>query len=223
MAIIHDSFEQGSEQWIKQRLGLPGASQFHRIITGARGELSKQAPKYAAALVAETLLGRPLESANLTTWAMQRGTELEPLARAQYAADNQVEVRQVGLVTTDCGRVGCSPDGLVVGTRGGLEIKCLFAEHHMSILFDGPGEEFKQQVQASLAICELEWWDLYCFHPDLPPVTIRTYRDEPYIEKMRVALAAFLEMRDAMLAKARAIAWTPRPRVADFAGIKTAA
>lgn len=222
MAIIHDC-QQGTDEWLQLRLGRPTASNFHRIITGAKGELSKQANKYAAGLVAETLTGRPLENAGLSTWAMQRGTELEPLARAQYAADNQVALRQVGFVTTDCGRVSASPDSLIVGQRGCLEIKCLLAEQHMQVLFEGPGDDYRQQVQALLAITETAWVDLYCWHPDLPPVQQRFERDEPYIDKMRVALAAFLEMRDAMLAKARAIAWTPRPRPADFAAIKTAA
>lgn len=195
---------QNTPEWEAARLGIPTASEFHRIITAVKGDLSKSARKYAAGLVAETLLGHPLEKAPGTPWAMERGKLLEPLAIQQYAYTNEVEVRRVGLVTTNDGRVGCSPDGLIVGTKGGLEVKCTLDENHMSILFDGPGDDYKQQVQASLAIGEFEWWDLYAYHPELPPVTIRTYRDEPYIAKMGAALTEFLATRDEMLAKARA-------------------
>jgi hypothetical protein len=195
---------QGSPEWLAARLGIPTASEFHKIITAVKGDLSKSARKYAHALVAETLLGRPLEKPPGTPWAMERGKQLEPLAIQQYAFTNDVEIRRVGLVTTDNGKIGCSPDGLIAGARGGLEVKCTIDENHMGILLDGPGDDFKQQVQGNLATAELEWWDLYAYHPELPPVTIRTYRDEPYIAKMGAALTEFLAIRDEMLAKAMA-------------------
>jgi hypothetical protein len=194
---------QGSDAWLTARLGIPTASEFHKIITAVKGDLSKSARKYAHALVAETLLGRPLEKPPGTPWAMVRGKELEPAALQQYSFTNDVDVRTVGFVTTDNGKAGCSPDGLIVGARGGLEIKCTLDETHMGILLDGPGEDYKQQVQGNLSIGELEWWDFYAYHPELPPVTIRTYRDDPYIAKMNAALTEFLDMRDAMLVKAR--------------------
>jgi hypothetical protein len=195
---------QGSDEWIAARLGIPTASEFHRIITAVKGDLSKSARKYAAGLVAETLLGKPLEKPPGSLWVLERGKLLEPLAIQQYGFVTDAEVRRVGLVTTDDGRVGGSPDGLIVGSRGGLEVKCTLDENHMSIFADGPGDDYKQQVQGNLAICELEWWDLYAYHPELPPVTIRTYRDEPFITKMGAALAEFLAIRDEMLVKARA-------------------
>ncbi len=196
--------EQGSPEWLHARLGIPTASQFHRIITAAKGELSKSARKYAHELVAETLLGRPLEPVPVISQAMLRGKQLEPMAVRQYEFTNDTETRAVGFVTTDCGRLGCSPDRLIVGARAGLEVKCQLDGNHVATLIDGPGEDYKQQVQGCLAICEADYWDLYAYHPELPPVTVRTHRDEPYIAKMRAALAEFLDMRDAMLVQARA-------------------
>jgi hypothetical protein len=205
---------QGTDEWLAARLGIPTASEFHKIVSNGTGELSRSrsnkkemgdvAKKCAYRLVAETLLGRPLEEPPGNPWAMLRGKELEPLAIQQYSFTTDVEVRSVGFVTTDCGPIGCSPDGLIVGARGGLEVKCTLDENHMGILIDGPGDDYTPQVMGTLAICELEWWDLYAYHPELPPVTIRTYRDEPYIAKLNAALGEFLELRDAMLAKARA-------------------
>jgi hypothetical protein len=203
MAIIHD-MPQGSDEWIAARLGIPTASEFHKIITASKGDLSRQARKYAHGLTVEALLRRPLDKPPGIPWAMARGKELEPLAIQQYSFTNDVEIRRVGLVTTDDGRIGGSPDGLIIGARGGLEVKCTLDDNHMGIFIDGPGEDYKQQVQGNLAVCELEWWDLYAYHPELPAVTIRTYRDEPYITKMGAALIEFLAMRDEMLATARA-------------------
>jgi hypothetical protein len=205
--------EQRSAEWYKLRLGIPTASEFHNIVGNTTGELSRArdkkglsevARKYAYRLVAEKLLGRPLEKPPGTPWAMERGKLLEPAAIEQYAFINDVELRQVGFVTTDDGRVGCSPDSLIIGAKGGLEVKCLLDEGHMGLLIDGPGDTFKPQVQGNLAGCELEFWDLHGYHPDLPSRTIRTYRDEPYIAKMGAALTEFLAIRDEMLQRAMA-------------------
>jgi YqaJ-like viral recombinase domain len=200
--IIHDVI-QGSPEWLQARLGIPTASQFHRIITAVKGDLSKSARKYAHELVAETLLGEPLESSigNLD-WVV-RGKLLEPQAVQQYEFTTDTETRAVGFVTTDDGRLGCSPDRLVIGERGGVEIKCTMPSTHMGYVIDGPDENYKQQCQGQMAISELAWIDLYCYHPSLPPVLLRSVRDEPYIAKMRAALAEFLDMRDEMLMRAR--------------------
>jgi YqaJ-like recombinase protein len=211
---------QGSDEWLAARLGIPTASEFHKIVGNSTGELSRSrdkkglsevAKKYAYGLVAETLLGRQLEKQPGTPWAMERGKLLEPRARDQYSFTNDVELRMVGFVTTDDCRIGGSPDSLIIGARRGLEIKCPLDDNHMGIYVDGPGDDYKPQVQGNLAICGLESWDLYAYHPELPDVTIRTYRDEPYIAKMSAALIEFLAIRDGMLAKARASGFFERP------------
>jgi hypothetical protein len=207
MAIIRTDIVQGSDEWLTARLGIPTASEFSRIITAVKGDLSKSARKYAHALIAETMLGRPLEKPPGIPWAMKRGKDLEPIAVERYAGEHKVEVRRVGFVTTNDGRIGASPDGLIVGTRGGLEVKCVLDDNHVGIWADGPGDDYKQQVQGNLAVCELDYWDLYAWHPDLPSITIRTKRDEPYIAKMSAALVEFLAIRDEMLAKALEAGW----------------
>lgn len=196
---------QGSDEWLSARLGVPTASQFHRIITTAKGDLSKQASKYAYELVVETLLGRPLEGPVPNTFAMERGRALEPIAAQHYEFTTDTETRLVGFVTTDDGRLGASPDRLIVGQRGGLEIKCKLDANHVAILLEGPEDDHKQQVQGCMAVCEAPWWDLLAYHPDLPPSLTRIERDEPYITKMGAALREFVAMRDDMLIRARAL------------------
>jgi YqaJ-like viral recombinase domain len=217
--------QQNSPEWLAARLGIPTASEFARIITAVKGDLSKSARKYAHDLVAETLLGRPLDT-GANTFAMQRGHDLEPAAAAQYELTHGVETKRVGFITTNDGRVGCSPDRLIVGTRRGIEIKCRLDSGHMAMLLDGPDDDHKQQCQGILAVAELESLDLYGWHPELPEACIRIERDEPYIAKMGAALVEFLAMRDEMLAKAKASGWQAReaaPRPATFGAIKFAA
>jgi hypothetical protein len=225
MAIIRTDIVQGSDEWLTARLGIPTASEFSRIITPSKGELSKQARGYAHQLVAETLLGRPLLDTGANTFAMQRGRDLEPHAAAQYELTTGTETQLVGFITTNDGRIGCSPDRLIVGTRRAIEIKCRLDAGHMGLWIDGMADDYKPQAQGILAIAELAELDLYGWHPELPPICIRVERDEPYIAKMSAALREFLDMRDAMLARALASGWIiSKPDVpATWTAVKYAA
>lgn len=200
--MIRYDVEQGSPEWFKLRLGIPTSSDFDKIITPAKGDLSKSARKYAYYLVAEALMGEPMESVEGMQW-MERGKLLEPQAAQHYCFSNSVEVMRAGFITTDDGRMGCSPDRLIVGANGGLEIKCPAPQTHIGYKLDGPGHDYRAQVQGQLLIAELDWVDFVSFHPAMPHVQIRTYRDEEYIEKMIAALDEFCDLKDEMLERMR--------------------
>lgn len=120
MAIYIDA-PQGSANWARARLGKPTASEFHRILT-ATGKLSSQADKYAYRLIAEMLLQSPMQDLEGLQW-VEHGKELEDKAAKTFAFENDVEVTEVGFITTDDGEIGASPDRLV-NKREILEIKC---------------------------------------------------------------------------------------------------
>lgn len=190
--IIH-SVEQGSLDWYNLRLGIPTASSFHKIITPAKGDLSKQADKYMYLLIAEKLLNRSLESLEGLEW-IERGKELEPTAIKAYEFLQEVKTEKAGFITSDDGQMGATPD-LLVGTDGLVEIKCPAPQTHVGYFIDGFDADYKPQVQGQLLISEREWCDRYSFHPELPQFCQRTYRDEEYIGKMRVGLQQFNDKR----------------------------
>ena len=200
----HFPVTQLTPEWHALRLGIPTASQFHRIITAAKGELSKSASRYAHALVAEILLGEAQDAPIGDLEWVARGRQLEPHAVRQYEFETDTETRPGGFVTTDDGRMGCSPDRLVMGEAGAVEVKCCSPAVHMGLLMDGPGDDHRQQVQGLLLVAELDFVDFYGWHPDLPPASWRTGRDEPYIAKMRAALNEFCDMKEDMLRRALA-------------------
>ena len=189
--IRHDVL-QGSPQWLKLRLGLPTASCFGQIITPAKGELSKQSGKYMARLLAEKFLGYSLGS--VSTKAMEMGREREPEAAALYEFEFGVQTEVVGFITTDDGKIGCSPDRFV-GKVGSLEIKCPLPHTHIGYLIGGGSHyaDYKPQVQGTLAIAELEWHDCLSYCHGFPRALWRAERDEPYIDKLRAALDQFNE------------------------------
>jgi hypothetical protein len=209
--------EQGSPMWNALRLGIPTASMFHKICTAKTGKYStaQTCRAYAHFIITEKLLGQSLNPLENLEW-IQRGKDMEPQAVKMYEFEMDVETKPVGFITTDDGRWGCSPDRLLIGVNGALEIKCPAPHTHVGCIVDGFGEDYKVQVQGQMLIGDFEFIDRYSFCPDLPVPTynFRTYRDEPYIALLRSALDQFCEMRDEMLEKLRAAGWdgkTPAP------------
>jgi hypothetical protein len=182
---------QRSEAWFHIKLGVPSASEFHRIVTPKELKLSKQHKDLLARYVAEWYLQTPLDSVE-TQW-MQRGEDMEPLARKAYEFERDVEIQEVGFVTTEDGLLGCSPDGLI-GTDGLIEIKAPSPQVHTGYLLFGTEDEYKIQAQGQLYIAEREWNDLYSYHPLMPSLATRYNRDEVYIAKLADALHQFTDL-----------------------------
>jgi hypothetical protein len=184
---------QGSAEWRKARLGIPTASSFHRIITPKTAKPSAQAEAYLHELLAELMLGRPLD--NISYPWMSRGSDLEEEAASWYEFETDTSTEVVGFCTTDDGRYGASPDRLV-GTDGGLELKCPSPAVHVKYLLypkQGPDAEYRCQIMGQMLVTERKFVDIVSYHPDLPKVIIRVDRDEDYIALMRAALDDFCE------------------------------
>ena len=182
------NIEQGTDEWHKARRGVITGSRFKDIVTPAKGDLSSSSKKYMYELVAERM-GATIES--FSNEYMQRGTELEADARSAYEFIKDAAVSEVGFCLE--GIIGVSPDGLI-NDDGGLEIKCPKETTHISYLDDGGLPLiYKPQVQGSLWITGREWWDFMSYHPQLPPLIVRVYRDEDYIKNMEKVITKFSE------------------------------
>lgn len=196
---IHPA-RQHTLEWLEARLGLPTASQMHRVVTPAKLQLSEKRHEYKSELLAEWLTG---EQANtFTNFAVEYGQEQEPYAREWYAETHKVTVREVGLCLRDDDAVGCSPDGLV-GEDGGLELKCSLAPRHVSYLTGDTKlgtEEHRIQVNTCLWITGRAWWDCVAFHPELPKVLVRVTPDSAVFKALDEYVPIFLsEMAAAKL------------------------
>lgn len=183
--------EQGTPEWLQARIGIPTASMFKNIIT-ATGLISK-GDGYRKQLVSEWLIGQPDPDGFAGNYWTDRGTRLEPEARAMYCFLKDVEVREVGLCYKDAMRqFSGSPDGLV-GEDGGWECKCPKLVTHMEYLMAGVfPKEYKPQVQGNLWITGRKWWDFMSYHPLTEPLIVRVERDEAYIKKLETYMKAFL-------------------------------
>jgi putative phage-type endonuclease len=188
-------FEQRTEGWFQARLGKPSASSFHKLITPT-GKPSASAMSYVDELVAERITGK---QANVfVSEAMQRGTDLEPLAKEVYELISGESVFDIGFCLHDDLEAGCSPDGLV-GDHGLLEIKCPMGNTMVSYLRAGNvlPSTYIPQVQGQMWITNRDSCDFLCYHPDMTLLLVRVERDQEFIDK----LAEQVEMACALIEK----------------------
>ena len=192
--------EQGSPEWLLARLGVPSASSYAKLIT-TTGRASAQADGYINQLVAERLTGEP--TFFQITDPMQRGMDLEPLARHAYETETGNLVIQVGFLMHDTLEAGASPDGLI-GENGGLEIKCPSGHTHVEYLRDNvlPTKYF-QQVQGCLWISGRDWWDFMSYHPRMEPLIVRVFRDEQFIKALECAVIDAVHVIEILTTKFR--------------------
>ena len=165
--IVHKC-EQGSEEWQKLRCGVVTMSHAKELLTGGKG---KTRQSYILDVVSERLSGKPIES--YSSFDMQRGQFLEPYALIAFEKANKRHIERVGFITTDDGRIGCSPDGLV-GEYAGIEVKCPNPRQHLrNILSDGLSD-YTAQMQGNLWITGRFQWLLVSFCPWVecyPPIS----------------------------------------------------
>lgn len=196
--IIHD-IEQRSDEWKQLRCGIPTASEFSRIIT-PKGKISSQYNDYLDLLLTERLLGKPIQKWDGNEHT-ENGKELEGIAVKAYELLCDAECVEVGFITDNKKRYGCSPDRLV-GENGGLEIKCPTSWKHVANLWaDEVPEKYIPQIQGNIFVSEREWWDWMSFHPDLEPLIIRVYRDDGYCKTLDMLLRSFCENLEIRVSK----------------------
>ena len=188
-------FDQYDDMWWISRLGVPTASPANRLIT-TKGLSTdgKTREDYCYRLAMEQAYGQYAGS-EYTSYAMQRGHEMEPKARTAFEIVTGLPVQTVGIVFEDEQRKwACSPDGMMEGT--GLEIFCPDAPNAVRC-FRNPENALSiagkfQQIQMSLMITGFEKWYFEVYYPGPLPLIQEIYRDEVFIGKLRTELDKFL-------------------------------
>lgn len=199
--------EQRTEEWFAARRGRVTASKVKDVMAKGRGGApSATRQNYMMQLLCERLTGRCEEG--YSSAAMQRGTELEPLARMAYELFADGEVSEVGIIHhPTIEGFSASPDG-VVGSRGLLEIKVPNTATHIYTMQSGKHDStYEWQMLAQMACSGREWVDFVSFDDRLPEelqyVCFRYHRDEARIREMEAEVKVFLEELAALEADMR--------------------
>ena len=175
---VHNNIEQGSDEWHAIRKGKMTASEATAI-----GNNGKGLETYIKEIVRKEIsskLGDEYSNKDL-----DRGHELEPVARAMYELEKGVIVEQVGFIELN-EFAGCSPDGLV-GDEGGTEIKCPDDKVFFDYLLEKEkaiSSSYIWQCQMNLFITGRKWWDLIIYNPNFEN-SMFIFRILPDEEKFR--------------------------------------
>jgi exodeoxyribonuclease (lambda-induced) len=193
---------QGSPEWHQARAGVITASCFGEAISrmsrtsGKRkaGDPTAASDKYAADLAIERISGKPY-GAPPKAWVLDRGHEMEALARMHYEARTESLVTEAGLVLTENRLFGYSTDGFV-GDDGLIEIKAPIDSLKIIEVMDGDLSEYQHQMQGGMWITGRKWCDFIMYVPDLRNAgkdlyVKRVMRDDAFIDAMVLELAAF--------------------------------
>ena len=200
--MIYHDVQQGTPEWVQLRLGVPTASNFDKIMTPAKMQLSKSADKLIATLIGDKLSPfLPERIETFTSKPMEWGQQTEEEARRYYEMEKGCTVQNGGFCLSDDGMIGCSPDGLI-GEDGGLELKCPLPGTHVQYLLDGGlPEEYKCQVHGCLIVTGRSWWDFMSYSIGLPPFLIRVTPDAYTAKLKSVIYDEFLPRFDVLLKK----------------------
>lgn len=192
---IHNEVKQGTDEWLKLRLGKFTASDAQAIGNNGKGLESLIYEK-----VAEAITGKVKEA--FTNVDIERGKELEEFARNRYELETGKSVTETAFVELDA-RVGCSPDGFV-GTNGLVEFKCKSDVNFVKYLLDkkiDPAHEWQMQMQ--MYVCDRDWCDYVVYNPNFPNplVIVNVGKNEVLISKIKAGLAQGVAQLEAMLEK----------------------
>lgn len=204
--------KQGTDAWHQARLGKVTASKVADVMAKTKSGPSASRTNYMMELLCQRLTGAREEG--YQNAAMQRGTDLEPIARIAYEAAEGVLVDQVGFVIhNSIPEFGASPDGLA-GNDGLIEIKCPNTAQHVDFLRTGrPDGKYIWQMQAQMACTERDWCDFVSYDDRLPEALqykrVRIMRDSAKIVEMETEIRAFLSELDALVIELRGMANAP--------------
>lgn len=188
---------QGTAEWLQARCGKPTGSRMADVIARLKkgGESAKRYA-YKIEILRERLTGTCAEK--YVTADMQRGIDLEPVAKEVYERITGTEIRPCGFfVHPLIEHSGATPDGLI-GDDGLIEIKVPRIETHLGYMLAGEApEEYLPQMQWEMDSAQRQWVDFVSYAPELPAgldIWIkRVPRDEEHIQILRNEVLLFLD------------------------------
>jgi hypothetical protein len=121
---------QGTEEWHRLRYGKIGGSTSKGLLTDTDTLLDD--------LLSTRLEPFELEEDGYASPEMQRGNELEPLARLNLSMYTGIQFKECGwLQSVELPLLGISPDGLTEDLKIACEIKCPSRKKHTNTLRNG--------------------------------------------------------------------------------------
>lgn len=195
-----------TEAWWAARRGIPTASQFHRIITETGNPCRADTTRtYMCKLIAERILGETIDDKRVSSPWVEHGHRTESTALMALSRSKNLILLDASLVTDreHNPRYGCTPDAFVEGSVEAVEVKCPAPWTQIQYLLDGPGTDYKAQVQGHLYVGGWQRVHFYSYHPRMPEVHIVFERDIAYLAKLHSLLNKFCDKLEEDTERAR--------------------
>lgn len=179
---------QGSSEWFALRLQYPLTASNAQAIGNQGAGLKtlvweKLAEKYSL-----------VDKEKYTNKDLERGVELEPLARDMYELRTGNKVVEMGFVINEkISKVGgASPDGSIVAQNGLIEIKCFEDKKHFQNIVNGLEIEsqYEWQVQMQMLFTETDFVDFIAYNPNFKESLLikRVIADKEMQDKIKQGL-----------------------------------
>lgn len=194
-AIISEA-EQGTIEWLTERIPYVTASNISKVMAGGQGVTRHN---YLVLKACEILSGTPVPG--FKSKHMQNGNDNEQAGRELYQLITGNAVERSGFAYLPDEKLGASVDGLI-GEDGEWEHKFVIPPEQVRFITTGKIKpEYMKQVQTQLHVRNRQWCDYQqtCFGDDeygyLPKKhqvkIVRVYRDEAMILNIRKEVAFF--------------------------------
>lgn len=192
--IIH-AFEQGTPEWFEVRLGKFTASTAQAIASNGKGLETLVFEK-----AAEVVTGKM--KPQYTNDDIERGKELEMMARNAFELETGVQVKEVGFIE-ESKYIGCSPDGFVE-EDGLVEIKCKNDANFARYMYEGkidPEHNWQMQMQMLITGRKYVYYAVYNENFPKPIIVKKVERNESDIAKLKAGLSTAVALLETIVEK----------------------
>jgi putative phage-type endonuclease len=191
---MYENIIQGSEEWLRLRLGKVTASRVADVLAKTKTGVSASRGNYLIELALQRVTG--VIEASYTNDAMQWGKDNEQTARTAFEVAHNVFVDQVAFVDhPTIPNFGCSPDGVIGDSL--IEIKSPYQSAvHWSYFKDGCPSKYYTQIQAQMSCTGAKSVWFVSYDGRMPPRSQlyieEVLREEEFIKKMEEEVLKFL-------------------------------
>lgn len=162
--IFHD-IKQNSDEWDKIRVGKVTTSKFGVFMANYGKAFGEPAKKYAHKLAYEQITGEKYDEERYSNDYMDAGHEWEPIANKEYQSKTFYEVLNGGFCESEkYDNVGGSPDGIIKGFNGGIEIKSVIQWTQRNTIKRGSFDPaYRWQLLGNIWLCGWDWCDFISY------------------------------------------------------------
>lgn len=196
---------EANPDWLALRAGKFSGSDFNQYMAIVeKGKLSDTAE---TALHKKVLSGIGEVFDSYKSESMERGNELEPLARQAYMCETFADVQEVGFVDWERLRAGCSPDGVIYGADGQIEkiieIKCPEIVNYLRYAESASNipKQYIVQMKYNMLITGAKSCDFVAYYPGMRLIIHTIDADAELQSNIVTALEKLNERYDEILAQ----------------------